>query len=202
MRDSSWETMLGVWLLVPVVAAPYMHLPPKTMMLCAPAAAIAGVILLRGETPVFRARFLSVVIAAFAVLSILILRADERFANLSRQASAELIAPHVKNGERVWFTGQWGLYWYAVQDGARIVVPSQLELVPGDLLLTETVDSRVVPLDGFPQRKLIASRVFSWKGDRVMSQRFGAGLYSNAWGPLPLSLGSGEVERFELWRID
>jgi hypothetical protein len=201
IRESSYEGMLGVWLLVPLVVTPYIHLAPKAAMICAPAAAIAGVGMLRRETAILRVRLLSGAIALFAVASLAILQADQRFANLPRQASAELVEPYVKSGERVWFTGQWGLYWYASQAGAHVVVPGKLEPAPGDLLITQTMEGLSLPLEVFQPREVIARRVFAWSGGRVMSQRAGAGLYSNYWGPLPWSLESGEVARFELWRI-
>ena len=201
-RRRSRELLLGAWLLAPCVAIPYLHLPPKYLMLSAPAAAIAGVALLRGESPAFRRTALAAFIAVGAVASVLILTADARFADMSRQASADLVAPHVAKGERVWFTGEWGLYWYAQKAGARVVMAGASEPKPGDLLIAGKQDGGAPVLERFPRRTLMEERVFAWTGGRTMSLPYRAGLYSNSWGPLPWSWGSGEVDRFQLWRID
>ena len=201
-RDRSPRLALLAWLLVPCFALPYIHLPPKYVMIGAPAAAIVAVGLLRNESTAIR-RFLSTAaIASCAIVSILVLQADRRFAEPPRQAAAELVAPSVQRGQRVWFAGHWGIYWYAAQAGATVVEPGVKEPVPGDLLLTEQFENRDPILDRYPRRELIATRVFSWSGGRIMSHRYHAGLYSNRLGLLPWSYGAGEVDRFELWRID
>lgn len=202
VRFRSWNAMLVLWFLVPCAVLPYMHLPPKLVMIAAPAAAIAAMGLLRQEAAAFRLSVLAVAVAAFAIASLLILHADERFASLSRLATAELVTPNVKKGERVWFAGQWGVYWYALQAGATVVMPDVSEPAPGDLLLTEQFESPNPILDRYPRRQLAGERAFAWDGGRVMSSRSHAGLYTNIMGPLPWSLGSGEVDRFQLWRIN
>jgi hypothetical protein len=198
----SWPLMLFAWLLVPCLVLPYMHLPPKLVMIGAPAAAIASMGWLRMEPAQFRRWVFAVAASACAIVSILVLRADQRFAELPRQAAAELVAPAVQRGERVWFAGQWGIYWYALKSGAAVVVPNVSEPAPGDFLLTEQFEKRNSILDRYPRRHLVDTRIFAWAGGRVMSKRSHAGLYSNYWGPLPVSFGAGEVDRFELWRID
>jgi hypothetical protein len=200
-QKRSWEWMLMFWLLFPIIVAPYLHLPPKIAMIYAPAAAILSVALLRGESSKFRNAVLSAVIAAGVIASVLVLEADERFVNLARQASADLVASNVKKGERIWFSGQWGLYWYALHDGARLFAPGGPAPERGDLLVAETFEQSSGALAKFPQRQLTAELAFSWEGGRVLSHRHGAGLYSNLWGPLPWSWGTGEVDSFELWRI-
>jgi hypothetical protein len=202
VRFRSWNPVFVLWFLVPCAVLPYTHLAPKHVMIAAPAAAIAAIGLLRREAAAFRRSVLAVTVAAFAIASLLILHADERFANLSRQATAELVTPNVKKGERVWFAGQWGVYWYALQAGATVVMPDVSEPAPGDLLLTEQFESPNPILDRYPRRQLVRERVFAWDGGRVMSLRSHAGLYTNNLGPLPWSLGSGEVDRFQLWRIN
>ena len=54
---------------------------------------------------------------AGVTLGIAILRADAAFAGLGRRAVAELIAPNVAAGHRVWFATNWGFQWYATRAG-------------------------------------------------------------------------------------
>jgi hypothetical protein len=201
-RARSPHLALVLWLLVPCVALPYIHVPPKLVMIAAPAAAIVGLGLLRDTSPVLRRRALWSAVVVCAAGSVLLSDADLRFSDLPRQAAAQLVAPAVRKGERVWYAGQWGIYWYAAEAGATLVVPGVAEPGRGDLLLTEQFDHYRNPLlDRYPTRRLVAERVFGWTGGRVMSFRHPTGLYSNVFGPLPWTLGSGEVDRFELWRI-
>jgi hypothetical protein len=192
---------LHVWMLAPCVVLPYIHLPPKILMISAPAAAFVSIGLLRDESPALRRAAATALIAGCAIVSLLVLHTDRQFAKMSKDAAATLVAPAVTKGERVWFAGRWGIYWYAQKAGAKVVLPNADEPAPGDLLLTEQYEARDPILDRFPRRHLVATRVFAWTGGRVMSHRDRAGLYSNGWGPLPWSYGSGEVDRFELWRI-
>ena len=76
---------------------------------------------------------------------------------MSRQASAELIAPHTAKGEKVWFTGQWGLYWYARKAGANIVMASESEPKSGDLLLAGKKDGGANIVERFPHRVWLRS---------------------------------------------
>jgi hypothetical protein len=200
-RTRSPGLLLSIWLLVPCAVLPYRHLPSKYLMVTAPAAAIAGMALLRKESPAFRNAVATAAIGVFGIASLFILQADTQFAEMSRQASADLIAPRVAQGEKVWFTGQWGLYWYAQKAGANVVMAGVSEPKSGDLLVTGKEDGGAPVLERFPRRQLVAERVFAWTGGRTMSMRDKAGLYSNFWGPLPWSWGSGEVDRFQLWRI-
>src|SRR5215471_14705553 len=114
----SWPLMLLAWLLVPCLVLPYGHLPPKLVMIGAPAAAIVSMGWLRSERPQFRRWMFAGAASACAIVSILVLRADQRFSELPRQAAAELVAPAVQRGERVWYAGHWGIYWYAQKAGA------------------------------------------------------------------------------------
>ena len=199
-RTRSPELFLAAWMLVPIVAVPYFQLPPKYLMATAPAAAIAGYAFLRGEKPAIRNLAFSVTIAACAILSLLILKADQQFADMPREAVAELVAPHTARGERVWFTGQWGVYWYAQKAGAKVVMAGVSDPRPGDLFLTGQQDFGAPVIALFPHRTLVAERVFAWTGGRTMGSH--AGLYSNQFGPLPWAWGSGEVDRYQLWRIE
>src|SRR5437763_1709828 len=118
-----WDRMgmlLGLWVLIPVPLIIYTHFPIKYMLIVLPAIVL---ILIRILSKLPRGRELSTygaLVFACAGFSCVLLRADADFAEYGRRASAELIAPHVAAGEKVWYGGQWGFYWYAQQAGARI----------------------------------------------------------------------------------
>jgi hypothetical protein len=121
---------------------------------------------------------------------------------MSRTAADRLIAPRVKNGERVWFSGQWGSYWYAPKAGALLTKPGKPGPLPGELLVVGRLDGGRAALKRFPKRTLLETLSFSEPGWRTMSRADGAGLYANDFGELPVSWGSGELDRYEVWRIE
>ena len=73
--------------------------------------------------------------------------------------------------------------------------------LPIYLVVSSTADESSA-LSYFPRRTLIQRRMYSTAGGRVMSKPDQAGFYSNVWGFLPWAWGTGEVNRFEVWRIE
>ena len=112
LRRDWQQLFLGTWLLIPLAALPYAHLPSKYLVAVAPAIAIL-------VTTRLNTRVLMPALAAGAVLGLLILQADTQLASLWREGAAKHIAPRIRAGESVWFAGSWGFYWYAEQAGAR-----------------------------------------------------------------------------------
>jgi 4-amino-4-deoxy-L-arabinose transferase-like glycosyltransferase len=203
-RRDSLQAVLGLWLLVPLAAAPYVHFPAKYNLLSAPAA----VILLARELAALPRRRAMLVLGCASVLGVAlgaaILRADAQFADLGRRAAAELIAPRVASGQRVWFVGHWGFQWYAERAGARPVTVTPPYPEPGDLLVVSDRCDKglgVVPMLVRDVRASFIARL----GDRSPGGRLtseGAGFFSNNHGHLPWTWGTGVLDEFILWRID
>jgi hypothetical protein len=198
---------LALWLLIPLAALPYPHLPPKYLLASAPAAAILVAHEL-GAAERARARaVLGVVCAAGIALGIGILRADAAFAGLGRRAAAELIAPNVAAGHRVWFAGHWGFQWYAEKAGGRPLTLTAPYPVAGDLVVTSR-NSEPGPAilamlaERYPRKTHLGRIEESGPGGRVMDKKLGAGFYSHAWGYLPWAWGHNVLDTFDLWRID
>ena len=200
-RSRNWIYVTCVaWLLVPLAALPYFQFPPKYLIASAPGAAILIAWLFDSRPGTFQQRTLLAIVSLSLVASVLILRADVGFAELPRLAASELIAPRVQRGERVWFTGEWGIYWYAQRAGASVLIPGVSSPRAGDLMLTGDQESRNGVINGFPKRSLVQEKAFSWSGGRVMSAKDMAGLYTT--GRLAWAWGSGEVNRYQLWRLE
>ena len=78
-------------------------------------------------------------------------------------------------GEKVWYGGQWGFYWYAQEAGAQISKPGEPGPLPGDLLAVGLMEGGGATLNRFPNRELVDSRSYDSPHGRTMG--FGAGLY-------------------------
>lgn len=192
-------TLLSLWVLIPAPIVIYAHFPIKYMTAVLPAIVL---ILIRTISRLQRSHAFAAygaLILAGAGYSSLLLRADADFAEYGRRAAAELVAPYVAAGEKVWYGGQWGFYWYAQEAGARISRPGHPGPEPGELLAVGLEEGGNVTRDRFPNRKLIASRHYGSPHGRTMG--YGAGLYSNGLGDFLWVWNPEATNVYELWRV-
>jgi hypothetical protein len=133
-RERSGDVLLLIaWSAIPLAVLTYVHLPPKYLFAGAPAIAILIVLCLR-RSPWPRV-CAGGLLACCLVLSWLTLRADTEFADKARLATHDLLGPQIRTGRNIWFTGEWGIYWYAQRAGARVLKPYGRQPMTGDLLL-------------------------------------------------------------------
>ena len=196
-RDQ-WHIACALWLLIPLVTLPYVHLPVKYLVPCAPAAAL----LIASFLPAFRWRMAALcgMVAAGAIFGSMVLRSDAQFAEMGRQAAAKLIAPRVAAGQRVWVSSQWGLYWYAQKAGAQVLRSDDVP-APGDYLVRGEMEGYPGTLRRLPPAVQIETFTVGGPCGRTMSAKDGAGLYSNTFGDLMWAWGTGEWNHYEVWRF-
>ena len=187
-----------LWLALPLAALPYIHLPVKFLVPCAPAAALIVADVLRPFP--WRITALLGILAAGTVFGLLVLRADYQFAEMGRQAAHRLLAPRVAAGHRVWFASQWGFNWYAVKEGCQ-VLKSQDVPSPGDFFARGDMEGWPETLKRLPPALLVESYAVVGPGGRTMSEKDGAGLYTNNFGDLMWVWGTGEWNRYDLWQF-
>jgi len=197
-RDLTRAILVG-WTLISLPIVTYVHMSAKYFVPSASGVALL-VALAAQEVSGRRARaIMGASAAAGLILGLLIVEADARYADLGRRAAAELIAPRVAEGQRVWFAGHWGFQWYAERAGGRVVTQKPPYPGPGDAIVSGTNihGCRLVRL--FPARRLVTSLAERRPGGRVLTS--GAGFWSNAWGFLPWSWGNDVAEQFDVWQI-
>jgi hypothetical protein len=206
-RRRDWAQLsLGMWLLIPLAPAPYPHLPAKYLVAAAPAAALL-VARVSTEGVGRRPRLAVLAVCVLGVsLGVAILRADTAFSELGRRAAVELIAPSIRAGHRVWFSGHWGFHWYAEMAGARALTVSPPYPEVGDYVV---LSARSAPslkvmqmLERYPAATQIGHIESAPVSGRVMDCELGAGFYSNTCGLLPWYWGGGLLDQFDLWRLD
>ena len=192
------RTACFLWLMLPLVALPYIHLPVKYLVPCAPAAAL----LIADILPAFRWRKSALygIVAIGAVFGSMVLHADYRFAEMGRQAAERLVAPQVASGHRVWFASQWGFYWYALKAGGQVLRTNDLP-ERGDYLVRGEMDGYAGTLKRLPPAVQVETFSVGGPGGRTMSPKNNAGLYSNTSGDLMWAWGHGEWNHYELWQF-
>ena len=193
-RRDRHQLFLAAWLFLPLPVLPYQYLPPKFLVAAAPAAAI--LVAARARTGVLVAT-----VAAGALLAVLILHADARLAGLWRDGAARFVAPHVRAGERVWFAGSWGFYWYAERAGARPLSWTPPQPSPGDIVVTSSGALRR-EIEVVGKHTVLESWQDATAGGRIFGGVPAAGFYNNGVGNLPWSWGSDVLNRFEVWRVE
>lgn len=191
--------LLGLWVLMPLPTVIYAHLPLKYMLAVSPAIILLLIRTLQQTSPTRALLICGAVIVACSGFSLLLLKADADFAESGRRAVAELIAPRVAAGEKVWFSGQWGFYWYAQEAGAKVTRPDEPGPNPNELLVVGLMESGGLALKRFPNRELVDSRSYGSRYGRTMG--YGAGLYSNGFGILPWRWNPSATNVYEVWRI-
>jgi hypothetical protein len=194
-RDQ-WRIACALWLLIPLVALPYINFPVKYLVPCAPATALLVADLLSA----FRWRMAALcgIVSAGAIFGSMVLYTDAQFAEMGREAAARLVAPRVAAGKRVWLSSQWGLYWYAQKAGAQVLTSDDVP-ASGDYLVRGEMEGYPGTLDRMPPAILIKTFTVGGPGGRTMSLKDGAGLYGNGWGNLMWAWGTGEWNHYELW---
>jgi len=187
-----------LWLLLPLTALPYIQLPVKLLVPCAPAAAM----LVADILPAFRWRRIALcgIVAIGTVFASMILHADYQFAEMGRQAAERLVKPRVASGHRVWFASQWGLYWYALKAGGQVLGTNDVP-TPGDYLVRGELEGYPETLKRLPPAIQVETFRIGGSGGRTMSPRDNAGLYSNSFGDLIWTWGTGEWNHYELWQF-
>jgi hypothetical protein len=188
----------ALWLLLPLAALPYFHLPVKYLVPCAPAAALLIALILAE----FRWRVAALwgIVAVGTVFGCMVLHADYQFAEMGRQAVGRLIAPQVAAGHRVWFSSQWGFYWYAPKAGGLVLRPNDVP-APGEYLARGEMEGYPTTLKRLPPATVVETFTVGGPGGRTMSREDGAGLYSNIFGDLMWVWGTGEWNHYELWQF-
>lgn len=197
-RGGGWRLALLLWLLLPLAAVAYIHLPVKFLVPCAPAAALLLVDV--SESSRWRLPVLAGVVAASLIFGCLVLHADNQFAEAGPAAVNRLVTPYIERGRRVWIVSQWGLQWYALKAGAKPLWTGQVPK-PGDYLIRGQLEGYEETMSRLPHAVLVQTYSPDAPGGRSMSVKDGAGLYSNHFGPLMWAWGTGPYNRYELWRF-
>jgi len=199
-RRDGMQLTLGLWLLLPLPTAIYLHLPSKFLLASAPAAAIL-VARAMAERPRVGRGVMVVTVALGISLGVGILRADSAFSGFGRTAASTLIAPAVATGHRVWYVGHWGFQWYAEKAGARYFTSTPPYPAINDLVVSSLNSEPSLELEEMDVLVRLRRIEDRRPGGRVMSREAGSGFFSNTWGYLPWAWGDDIIDAFDLWVV-
>ncbi len=103
-----------------------------------------------------------------------------------------------KAGNRL---GHWGFQYYMEAHNAKAMDVKGPKPVTGDIIVVPMNNANLIPLPG---DRVSLVRVFEFIPCRwlsTMNALFGAGFYSNIWGPLPFAFGRVPVEVYYIFVV-
>jgi hypothetical protein len=137
------------------------------------------------------------------VLGTAILKADANFAGLARQVAVQEIAPRIQAGQRVWYSGQWALTWYAEQAGASCFTIRPPSAARGDILIAGEYEfGTVAVMKSGLRRTLLCTIGADELALHVMDPAHSVAFFSNEVGVLPWQVVRGPVNRYYVWKIE
>lgn len=200
------DLALWCWLLIGLVALPYVQLPAKYLVASAPAAAILVARAAGRARGMFPRVALGLTLVVGASLGLAIIRADAALSGMSKWAVEKLIEPRVAAGEKVWFVGHWGFQWYAENAGARPVSLSTQFPSAGDTVVVSAGSSPSEKVlkrlrRDFPDAVPLDRLTDTTRGGRVMNVRRKVGFFSNGHGALPWTWSRAPLDEFTVWQL-
>lgn len=123
--------------------------------------------------------------------------ADFEYANSSRQAANEIYAKYRSNPRGVWFEGHWGFQYYMDALGGKAIDSHASQLYPGDIIVIPENNTNVSPA---PEGRTRLVETIEVPGSKwIATMRLGAGLYSDAFGLLPFTVGNVPADRYKIY---
>jgi 4-amino-4-deoxy-L-arabinose transferase-like glycosyltransferase len=196
--------LLGLWILGAFAFATVINWSTngRSILPMAPAAAI---LLMRwiergakGQPPPSW-RGLTACVAAAAVLSLSVAWADMGLADSARRAARDIHAKYGGKGGKLWFEGHWGFQYYMEALGAKAIDPKTSQFVPGDFIVVPENNTNITPPPKAWTRLVETVEFPSSRG--IATMNYGAGLYSDAFGPLPYAFGPVPKERYTIYEV-
>jgi len=158
----------------------------------------------RTEIRLQLSRLLGVVALLSLAYSLAISYGDYLFAETYRRSSREICERFSREGNTVFYTGEWGFRFYMDRNGAQPITQTGLDARPGDIIVKPFVALPWTTLyDGDKYTELLEQRIVLLPYPvRIMDFASRAGFYSTGWGRLPFSLSTGEQwEWFNVFRV-
>ena len=136
-------------------------------------------------------------VAAAAVVAMGVGWADFEYANSARQAARVIHEKYRGNPRGLWFEGHWGFQYYMDALGAKAIDSHATQLYPGDIIVIPENNTNVSPA---PEGRTRLVETIEVPGGRwISTMRLGAGLYSDAFGLLPFTVGRVPAERYKVY---
>jgi hypothetical protein len=133
--------------------------------------------------------WLAIPTALSLLLALVVTRADYTLAVSARNTAESLYSELKTSTANIWFEGHWGFQYYMEQLGARPVDRTNLSFSRGDAIVLPINNSFIFPLPPELATRSLVREVPASLWVSTLNLDFGAGYYSDGWGPLPFAFG-------------
>jgi len=199
-RNDPDEVVLSLWILGTFTFAAMVNWSTnaRSILPLVPAAAIMMMRSLehRGKAGL-SARQTIAGVGVAAVVALGVGWADLEYADSARQAAKVIHAKYQGHPRGLWFEGHWGFQYYMEALGAKPIDSKATRLYPGDLIVIPEDNTNVSPA---PEDRTRLVETIEVPGSHwIATMRLGAGLYSDAFGLLPFTVGKIPAERYGIY---
>lgn len=132
-----------------------------------------------------------------AALALLLTYADGSLAKTQREAAVRLSEQYGSPDHVLWYEGHWGFQYYLEERGAARYWDVQRDSCSaGDRMILPENNTNIVvpPLDSIVLVGTLGLEPFPWLS--ALSERLGAGFYTDICGPLPFAFGEVPPDRY------
>lgn len=201
VRQVRHSAPLVLWLLSGLVALPYVFMAAKYLLPGIPAAALL-IVLHAARTHQQRYPLtIAVLVAAGWIVSAFVIVGDATLAGSQRAAVEREVPRILRGGGTVWAGGSWAFDEYARRAGAQPLANQPPFPKPGDFVLISTKEYNgrfeTLPIG----REFLYAISDRRCGVFVLNRDMHAGYFCNRFGYLPFTVGCGELNRFEMYRV-
>jgi hypothetical protein len=192
-RDAK-SLMLLLWIAGTFIFAAYLNWTVNARSILPMAPAVGILIARRLEKNAPALWKLASSLAACAVLTLFVIQADYLQAVAIRQNVRAIHAAYGQVTTPIWFEGHWGFQYYMSTSGATPLDFMHAQLNPGDLVVTPSNNTNVLPASPDKTRPLQTCSQSGSPWLATVSQPLGACFYASVMGPLPFAFGSAPPE--------
>ena len=202
VRKSSPETvLLSLWILGTFLFATIVNWSTNGRSIL-PMIPAVGILLMQwveqhGKSRKADTRTVAIGVAVAALVSLGVAWGDLKLANSARQAAKEINAKYGGQDAAIWFEGHWGFQYYMETLGAKPIDTQASQFYPGDFVVVPENNTNITPPPKEWTRLVETLRIPS--GKWITTMNYGAGLYSDAFGPLPFAVGTVPPERYDIY---
>lgn len=139
-------------------------------------------------------------VIATGCVALLVALADQQFADANREFALVTAKRYVDRGERVWFSGHWGLQHYLEEIGARPLNYGNQVIRDGDVIIYPAFNTQVQILDlNYAHEPPVIFDNAYWF--HTISPFARAGFYFSEVASLPFNVGENRSAEFAIVRV-
>jgi hypothetical protein len=152
------------------------------------------------SSSVHRATLIAMPIVASLAIGLAASLGDWQIASSAQRAANDLVLPHLRAGETVWFQGHWGFQYYAQALGAKPMEIGSTDPKPGELVAIPMINTNVLGVAPHDY-EVVDHRAYPVTSPlTTLGPLSSAGYYASILGVLPFGANLGDSAEYWVFR--